>query len=406
MGNHAYIGRQPVIDRKQRVIGYELLYRHSAEATEAMISDEFEACANVVANTLSNMGTEWLLGNGLAFINVTPALLNSEILSLLPSDRIVLELEFDAEEIKSADLLCLLRQARSKGFLVGLENVLPNRNTRPLVEIADYIKLDIQQFDDKALAKAVGQYHEFQPKLIAKKVETMKQFLACAELDFPYFQGFHFARPETLSVKTINPAHATVLELLNKVRANADVSEIETTFKQNMALALKLLRYINSVGFGVNVHIQSIRHALTILGYRQLYRWLTLLLITANNGSPSPALIQTAMTRGRFTELLGQKYLEGSERVNLFIVGIFSMLDVILEMPMDAVLETLNLPENIVDALLHREGVFAPFLKLAEASERMDLKCIAEIAQTLALPAEEVNRAQFEALAWAERLNS
>lgn len=406
MGNHAYIGRQPVIDRRQRVIGYELLYRHSAEATEAMISDDFEACANVVTNTLSNMGAEWLLGNGLAFINVTPALLNSELLSLLPSDRIVLELGFEPTEIKSTELVCLLRQVRSKGFLIGLENVLPNRNTLPLVEIADYIKLDIQQFDDKALAKAVGQYHEFQPKLIAKKVETMKQFLACAELDFPYFQGFHFSRPETLSVKTINPAHATVLELLNKVRSNADVSEIETAFKQNMALSLKLLRYINSVGFGLNVHIQSIRHALSILGYRQLYRWLTLLLITANNGSPSPALIQTAMTRGRFTELLGQKYLEGSERDNLFIVGIFSMLDVILEMPMESVLETLNLPENIVDALLHREGVFAPFLKLAEASERMDWESIAEVAQTLALPAEEVNRAQFEALAWVERFNS
>ncbi len=404
MGNHAYIGRQPVIDRKQRVIGYELLYRHSAEATEAMISDEFEACANIVANTLTDMGTEWLLGDGLAFINVTPPLLNSDILNLLPKERIVLELEFDAAAVKPADLLCLLRQARGKGFLIGLENVLPNRITRPLVEIADFIKLDIQQLDGKALVKAVDQCRDYQPKLIAKKVETMKQFLACAELDFPYFQGFHFARPETLSVKTINPAHATVLELLNKVRANTDVGEIETAFKQNMALSLKLLRYINSAGFGLNVHIQSIRHALTILGYRQLYRWLTLLLITANNGSPSPALVQTAMTRGRFTELLGQNYLEGSERDNLFIVGVFSMLDVILEMPMEAVLETLNLPENIVDALLYREGVFAPFLKLAEASERMDWESIAAIAETLALPPEEVNRAQLEALAWVERL--
>lgn len=406
MGNHAYIGRQPVIDRKQRVIGYELLYRHSAEATEAVISDEFEACANVMSNTLSNMGAEWLLGNGLAFLNITPALLCSELLSLLPGERIVLEFEVSDDEAKSPDLPCMLRQARNKGFLIGLENVLPNKHTLPLVEIADFIKLDIQKFDAKTLARIVGQYHDYQSKLVAKKVETMKEFLACAELDFSYFQGFHFARPETLSVKVINPEHATVLDLLNKVRANVDVGEIETAFKQNMALSLKLLRYINSVGFGLNVHIQSIRHALTILGYRQLYRWLTLLLITANNGHSSPALIQTAMIRGRFAELLGQNYLEGSERDNLFIVGVFSMLDVILEMPMDVVLETLNLPENIVDALLHREGVFAPFLQLAEASERMDWASIADIAASLALPAQEVNRAQFEALAWVERLNA
>lgn len=403
MGNYAFIGRQPIIDQKQRIIGYELLYRHSAEATEATIPDEFAACANILANTLTNMGTEWLLGNGLAFINVTPALLDSDILNLLPGDRVVLELGIGIDA-DLTDLQRHFRRLRGQGFRIALEDMLPGKRTLPLTESVDFIKLDARLVDTSTLANAIERYRDYPVQLIAKKVETMKEFLACAELGFHYFQGFHFAHPETLSVKTINPAQAVVLDLLNKVRSNVDVAELEASFKQDVALSLKLLRFINSVGFGLNFHIQSIHHALTLLGYRQLYRWLTLLLITASNGAPSPALIKTAIIKGRFTELLGQDYLEGSERDNLFIVGVFSLLDAILEMPMANVLETVNLPENIAAALLRREGIYAPFLELAEACESMDWEGVERMAETLGLPPEKINQSHLDALAWVEKL--
>lgn len=402
MSNHAYIGRQPIVDRNQQVIGHELFYRHSAEATEAVISNEFEACANIVNNTLANMGTEWLLGKGLAFINITPELLDSELLDLLPSAHTVLELGVGSQ--CGADLLYHLRRIRGKGFSIALEDMLPGKHNLPLLEATDFIKLDVQHFNNKALAKAISYYRHYPIKLVAKKVETMKEYLACVELGFDYFQGYHFAHPETLSVKVIDPSHATVLELLNKLRANVEIGEIETVFKQNMALSFKLLRYINCAGFGMNTKVQSIQHALTILGYRQLYRWLTLLLITADNATISPALIQMAMARGRFAELLGQHYLDGRERDNLFIVGVFSLLDVILEMPMSNVLENLNLPENVVDALQYRKGVYAPFLNLVEASENLDWGNLERLSETLLLSAEKVNQAHLDALIWAEKL--
>lgn len=400
MSHYAYIGRQPVIDDAQHVIGHELLYRHSAEATEAVISNEFEACVNIVNNTLINMGTGQLLGNGVAFINITPELLDSDLLNLLPSTRTILELGIG--DSKKADLPFLLHSLRDRGFRIALKDLLPSAHNRSLLETADFAMLDIQRFNIKTLAKAIDHYRHYPLKLIAKKVETMKEFLACVELGFDYFQGYHFARPETLSVKTLDPSQVAVLELLNKVRANAEIGELEAAFKQDMALPFKLLRYINSVGFGLNAQVQSIQHALTILGHRQLYRWLTLLLITSNRGAASSALIQTAMTRGRFAELLGRD-LDERARDNLFIVGIFSLLDAILEMPMDNVLENLRLPENVVDALQYHNGIYAPFLNLVKACECMDWELIEKISRSLLMLPETVSRAHLEALAWSEQ---
>ena len=402
MSDHAYIGRQPILDNHKNIVGHELLYRHDAKASIARISNEFEACASIVASTLTDVGTGRLLGDGLAFVNITPNLLDSELLELLPRERTVLELGVGDGE--AADLPCYLRRLNGKGYGIALEDVLPTRHNLPLLEAADYIKLDVQRFDAKTLAKAISHYRHYPLKLVAKKVETMKEYLACVELGFDLFQGYHFARPKTLSAKVINPTQATVLDLLNKVRANAELKELEATFKQNMALAFKLLRYINSAGFAMNAKVNSIGHALTILGYRQMYRWLTLLLITANQETAAPALIQTAMARGRFMELLGRNYLEGRDYDNLFIVGVFSLLDAILEMPMNRVLENLNLPENIIDALQHRKGVYAPFLNLVEASECLDWDSIDAISRTLLLSPEKVNHAHLDALAWAEQL--
>ena len=224
------------------------------------------------------------------------------------------------------------------------------------------------------------------------------------EYKFDYFQGYYFAHPEILTAKVINPSHALVLDILNKVRSNVDIAEIERGFKRDVALSFKLLRYINSVGFGLSCEIQSIRHALSILGYQQLYRWLTLLVVTTNeNGTPS-ALMKTAITRGRLTELLGHELVDKGERDNLFIVGIFSLLDAMLEMPMDKVLEKLTLPENISDALLHREGIYGPFLALAEACESADIQRIQDLAASLAIDPNAVNEAHLKALAWVEEL--
>jgi EAL and modified HD-GYP domain-containing signal transduction protein len=402
MTEQVFIGRQPILDRQQKIVGYELLFRDSAEARVANIVSDLHAGTNIIANTLSNIGTHWLVGDKLAFVNLSNPMLETDFIELLPPERVVLELLEDTQP--TPELLARCRDLRGRGFQIALDDFEFRQEFVPLLEMAHFVKLDIRLIGLDGLLAQVEKIAPYPPKRLAEKVETHAEFERCKQLGFHFFQGYYFAHPETLTARVINPAYATVLELLNKVRANADVVELERLFKRDVALSFKLLRYINSVGFGLSCEIQSIRHAVSILGYQQLYRWLTLLLVTAREDSTPPALMKTAIIRGRLTELLGQNYLEKQERDNLFIVGVFSLLDVMLEVPMEKVLEQLTLPESITDALLRRQGVYAPFLQLAEACENADTAMQRQLADALAIAPEAVNSAHLAALKWVEEL--
>ena len=400
--DQVFIGRQPIVDAQQKIIGYELLFRSNAENNAAQFADDFSAGAQVLINTLSNMGTEWLMGDKLAFLNVTETMLTSEFMELLPAKRIVLEIQGDINPTPA--LLERLQGLQTLGFAFALHMGQINSENDALIKFASYVKVDLLSATLDRLGDIAAKLKSLPLKVIAEKVETLAAFKRCKELKFDFFQGYYFAHPEILTAKVINPAQALVLDVLNKVRNNADIADIEKGFKRDVALSFKLLRYINSVGFGLSCEIQSIRHALSILGYQQLYRWLTLLIVTSNEGATPPALMKTAITRGRLTELLGEEMVDRSERDNLFIVGIFSLLDAMLEMPMEKVLEKLTLPENIADALLTRDGIYGPFLALAEACESADIQRINELATALTLEPAKVNEAHLQALAWVEEL--
>ncbi|MCL6555234.1 MAG: EAL domain-containing protein [Burkholderiales bacterium] len=400
--DEVFIGRQPILDGQQRIVGYELLFRDAASASRANVTDDLMAGTQVLVNTLSNMGVEWLFGDRIAFLNVSAPMLESDFLELLPARRIVLEILEDVTP--TAELLERLKTLRAQGFTLALDDYAGNPALDPLLPLVTFVKLDVLALPQERLPALVSALRRHPVKLVAERVETRAAYNLCRSLKFDLYQGFYFARPETLSARVIHPGQALVLELLNKVRANADIGEIEKGFKRDVALSFKLLRYINSVGFGLSCEIQSIRHALAILGYQQLYRWLTLLVVTASESSTPPALMKTAVTRGRLTELLGEGLLDRQDRDNLFIVGIFSLLDAMLEMPMEQILEKLHLPESVAEALLHREGVYGPFLQLAEACEGADTTRMRELAQALTLDPERVNTAHIQALAWVEEL--
>lgn len=394
-----YIGRQLIIDSNQKLIGYELFYRHAGDATRAEFADDVVASAEILSNLLTHIGMGCLLGDNLAFVNVSPAMLKSDLLDLLPPSRIVLEV---VGAKPSPWLLERCRELRRRGFGIAFDAVLPSAADAPLLKVADYIKLDVQALGLVGAGRAAEAYRCHAIKLIAAKVESAAEFLACRAFGFDGFQGFHFARPETLSTRAVNPAQARVIDLLNMIRTNKDLSEIEWAFKCDVALSIRLLRYINSVGFGLAQQVRSINHALTLLGYRQLYRWLSLLILAADGAAAPPALAKTALIRGRLTELLGQTLLDGQERDNLFIVGVFSLLDAILEVPMDRALEALRLPDNIAEALLHRRGIYGPYLDLTDACEGGDWRTIDGLCLRLGLSPSQVNEAQLRALAWAE----
>lgn len=239
--------------------------------------------------------------------------------------------------------------------------------------------------------------------LLAKGLADNAQFDTCIHKGFGGAAGWFFLKGVT-PAKKLNPNQAQTIRLLNLVRANADIKEIEAALKQDVALSVKLLRYINSAGFGLTVEIQSFRHAVTMLGYDKLNKWLSLLLVTSSKDAAAPALMQAAIARGRFMELTAAGYVDKSELDNLFITGAFSLLDILLGVLMETALADMHLPDTINDALISGSGPYAPFLALAQASEQTDYARYAAQAAELQLDPATVNHAQLEALSFADSL--
>lgn len=402
MGDQAFIGRQPILDIKQKIIGYELFFRRNATAQSAVFEDNLKTCSQVLMNTVGEMDTQWLLGDKLAFINVNELMLKSDLLELMPPKHTILEVLQTVTPENNILERCI--ELRSLGYRIALDNPHLNLASEAFLGCADFVKIDMQAIDIDQAEKIFKQFHALSLKIVAEKIETLEQFELCKKSNVKFFQGYYFARPEALTVKVVNSSFDSVLNIMNTVSQDVDNKKIEAAFKLDSVLTFKLLRYINSVGFGLSCKIQSINHALMILGRKQLHRWLTLLLLSAGENSATPALIRTSITRGRLTELLGESYFEKNDCDNLFVIGIFSLLDKILKMPMDRILEKVQLPDTICEALLLREGIYGPFLQLTEACEDSDSTRILELAELLQLSSDKVNKSHFAALSWTEKM--
>ncbi|MGD9788534.1 MAG: EAL and HDOD domain-containing protein [Sulfuricellaceae bacterium] len=400
-----FIGRQTVYDRFQQVVGYELMLRHVSERSSRRQDDSLALLYDeMLLQCIADLNIERLLGGRLMFIDLSPASLNSALLDQLPGKGMVLVVELDAEagEEHRQRLLSLI----DRGYQLALDDFAYDPALVPLLRLARYVRIRVSRFDAIELGKqVVAILKGGNPELMANEVETEEDFDACHKLAFHFYQGHFFSRPAINPSQRVDNDRALVMDLLNKVMARADISELEEGFKHDAMLSYRLLRYINSAGGGVEQEIRSIAHGLFILGYEQLYRWLTLLLFTSGKmDERSRAVMKNALVRARLTEMLGSSKLGHPVNEGLFIVGIFSLLDALLRMPMDKILEHLHLPDAIVEALLHRRGVYAPYLELAIACEDFDHEKIRQLAEACGLDANAVNVAHVQALIWAEEV--
>lgn len=241
-------------------------------------------------------------------------------------------------------------------------------------------------------------------KPVASGVSSRDSFEKSRELGAQLFEGEWYRQVESTAGRTISPAQSTILELMNQLQREAPVAQIELLLKRDASLSFRLLRYINSAGFGLSCEINSFRHAVTILGYQNLARWLALLLATAGSSPTSPTLMREAAVRGRLAELVGADLVQASERDNLFICGVFSLLPAILQLPMGQLLEQLNLAEPVTDALLYRQGVYGPILRLAESVEGEDAELLLRLCDDLQTSPEQLNAHHLTALGWAASL--
>ncbi|MBP6655809.1 MAG: HDOD domain-containing protein [Propionivibrio sp.] len=385
-----FISRQPLVNRQSKII-----------ATRLTLHPQEGARTTDAANALALLAEYWPQGEKLVFINS----------GVVPCDATLLEWPLPANatfEIRSS----ALNGPDGAAFVAALKAVQPSLcltfDNEAAAALATglsfrFIGFDAQRFTPaqlKILATKTQPYGIG----VAFNVFDAQTFQSCLDAGVNAAASWFFKNPGKLPAKALNPGQAQIIRVLNLVRKNAEVKEIEAALKQDVALSYKLLRYINSAGFGLSCEIQSFRHAVTILGYEKLNKWLSLLLATASKDPMAPALMHTALTRARLMELLSHGLVDRQEYDNLFITGAFSMLDALLGVSMEKVLESMSLPESICDALLGHGGVYGPFLELAKVSEGEDGAALAEQAGMLGLSADQFNRAQMQALQFAETM--
>ncbi|MFM2035967.1 MAG: hypothetical protein RL459_1232, partial [Pseudomonadota bacterium] len=363
--------------------------------------------AELLFNVLSQADNTVLVERKLMFVNCTHDSLAGGHLDLILPDHVVLELPPPANQTPQDIEMGRQRllEITKRGFRLAFDQFVLTEKFTSWLALASFVKVDLNQLAAGEVAPTVRQaLKHTHIKVVAEKVETAEQFELTRDLGVTLFQGYWFAKPELFTGQSIRPSQATIVQLINLVRNQASTTEIEELLKRDAVLSFNLLRFINSAGFGLTKEVTSFRHAVMILGLKKLFRWAALLLTTSKSSDLAPAVGHTAIVRGRLMELLAAELLPAEEGENAFLVGIFSMLDILLGVPLDKALDAIALPPQVTDALLHNSGLLAPFLQLTLACEEADDAAFAQAATTLQLSNHQVNWAHLQALAWAESL--
>ncbi|MFO7541897.1 MAG: EAL domain-containing protein [Thiobacillus sp.] len=404
-----FLGRQPILDRDQQIVAYELLFR-SGNTSGATVTDDMQATASVIHHAFSEMGVQTVLGAQLGFINVSADLLLSDLVELLPKNQVVLEL---LETIQVTDAVIeRCRDLKQQGFTLALDDFVYDDSYRPLLALVDIVKVDLLLHSPDELQAAVDQLKQWPVKLLAEKVDSAEQAAYCQSLGFELFQGYYFARPLVLSAKRADSSQLALIHLLGLVLKDADTQQIEQVFKQHPNLTYNMKQLVNSAGNGANLKITSVSQAIIVLGRSQLKRWLQLLLFTLQKGAayPSP-LLMLAATRGKMMELLADKLQHNAdchgigESDEAFMAGVLSLIETLIDKPLADIVSELNLGERLAAALLHRMGKLGQLLQLVECVEVADLpRTLQLLEQCEVLSLSDLTAAEIESMAWANQV--
>jgi len=404
-----FLARQPILGRDQRLVAFELLFRAAPEHEDAQLTDYAAATATVIAHA-SQLGMEQVVGEQLAFVNVDEVVLKSDFVRFLPPDRVILEILETVEP--NAEVLARVRELKELGFKFALDDVIGHsEQVSKLIDLVDVIKVDLKGISREELTCLANSLRDAPQKLLAEKVETVEEFRLCLELGFEYFQGYYFARPAILSGKKISPSELVVLRLLELIGSNADSAAIEAAVKRDALLSLNLLRLVNSRAAGPDRHIESVSQALHQLGRSQLQRWLQILLYSAPDGRVelNSPLLQMATTRGRLLELMSLTLRPGdvAGAETAFTVGIMSLMDALLSLPMDRILSRVDVSQDVKAALLDRAGDYGAMLSVADELEGKQCgRALKRAIDRLGLSVKQIREIELAAFDWVRGLGA
>lgn len=397
MSDASYIVREPLLNSKQTVLGYRFNWHDDA-------GNDSVNLVQTVAGALHDAENGWLFGNQLLFFNASPALLASDALRDLPPRSTVLCM--DSAALAIPEVFESAKRLRSAGYGISLRDARAAVQDKTLLGLLSHIEIRFAPSELSSQAKLYGSLKQLATRIVAKDIGSWNDYDACAALGLDALVGkLHLTPRPNFQPKGLNASQTTILQLMQMVQRNADVRELEVVLKCDPSVSYQLLRHINVAGFGQRGEVQSLRHAVALLGFGPLYRWLSLLLATASTPGYSPVLMQTAIVRGRLAEILGASSLPARESESLFVAGMFSLLDRLTGEPMDSLLEKIGLPNDVKMALVGREGPLGPYLALAEACE-LNGSLVGSLAASLRISHDDVNKAHLSALAWAHTLTA
>ena len=399
------IGRQPILDLQQELVGYELLFRTPDCADACRASDcRSAATAGVVCSAFAELGIGAALGPYKAYINTDERFILDDALELLPPQSVVLELDFTA--VPDGELLARCRALRDRGYTLALSRYtgLDDR-AAALLPLVGIVKIDLIAVGDELPALA-GALSRLPLKLLAEKVETREQMAHCKSLGFHCFQGYYFAKPTIVSGRQLSASQLGIIRLIILVAREAELPELEENFKREPGLTVNLLRLVNSVGVGFGRRIESLRQAVTVLGRKQLLRWLQLLLMASPEHAATPErnpLLQLAALRGRLMEILAGRLRRDDRHLGdqAFLCGIMSLMPAALGLPIEEILSQIAVTPDMQLALTEQSGALGILLALIERLDAEDWEsCDELLAGNPTLSRETLTTALTDGLAW------
>jgi EAL and modified HD-GYP domain-containing signal transduction protein len=393
------VARQPILDREQHVYGYEILFRNGVE--DYFNSDPDLAARSTLDSSLL-IGITTLCDNRRAFVNCTREVLFKDLITLLPPTQAIAEI---LETVEPEDrVIAACKRLKAAGYLIALDDFAPNDPRLPLCEYADIIKIDVRATRPEERAAMIRRFGSAKCKMLAEKIETPQEFHQARDMGFAYFQGYFFCRPELVIGREVPANQLHYVRLLEMVsHSELNVIELEKMLKQEASICYRLLRYLNSPVFGMALEITSIRHAMAILGEREMRRWIRLVVTVGAAEQTCSELILMGLARARFCELLSDRVQSSGD---LFLLGLLSVMDAILEVSMEVLLQQVPVERETKAALLGQKSKLQPLYQLMMAHESGNWAETTVLAKQLKLSDEEVSNRWWQALQWAQEATS
>jgi c-di-GMP phosphodiesterase len=393
MSLHYYVGRQPIFDNSSHVVGYELLYR-SDEVSRGEFNPD-QATSNVILNLLET-GLSEVVGEHPAYINVTKHFIADDILPTRSVRQIVLEIQNDIDA--NPQVIESINKLQSLGYLIALDNFTYQKSLKPLYQLANIVKLDIQTYSKDTLEQEISLLKNYPVKIVALKVETPQELHTCNLLGIDYFQGFFFSKPQVLKKTRLSQNRLVSLRLLQEINnPKINIGGIEEIIKLDVTLSYKLLRYINSAAFGLQHDIKGIKHAIVCLGLDEIKRWASLIVLADISDKPDE-LTKVSLVRAEMCELLARASGKGNPET-AFLVGLFSTLDSMMDISLNELFQSLPVSKDIKEALLDKMGVYRDYLDAILAYEKADWPKIDSIKY---ITKKSVTKFYIQSIKWAD----